>query len=72
MRSLSIRGNDIRINYNGSQKKETELLRRMVEAGLPVRSFSREKGSLEAIFMQLTGHGEERILLSHEETEEDE
>ncbi len=72
VRSLSIRGNDIRINYNGSQKKETELLRRMVEAGLPVRSFSREKGSLEAIFMQLTGHGEERILLSHEETEEDE
>ena len=72
VRSLSIRGNDIRINYNGSQRKEAELLRMLVEAGLPVRSFSREKGSLEAIFMQLTGHGEERTILSWEEGEEDE
>lgn len=72
VRSLAIRGNDLMINYSGSQRREADLLRRMVEAGLPVRSFSREKGSLEAIFMQLTGHGEERTLLSFdEEAQED-
>ena len=67
VKSLAIRGNDIMINYSGSRKKEAELLRKLVEAGLPVRSFSREKGSLEAIFMQLTGHGEERTILSWDE-----
>lgn len=68
VKSLAIRGSDLMINYSGSQKKEAELLRKLVEAGLPVRSFSREKGSLEAIFMQLTGHGEERTILSWDES----
>lgn len=70
--SLSIKGNDLMINFRGSRKKETELLRKLVEAGLPVQSFSREKGSLEAIFMQLTGHGEERTILSWSGEESDE
>lgn len=72
VKSLAIKGSDIMINYSGSQKKETELLRKLIEAGLPVRSFSREKGSLESIFMQLTGHGEERTVLSYEQEEIDE
>ena len=64
VKSLSIKGNDIMINYSGSQRKEAELLGNLVGAGIPVRSFSREKGSLEAIFMQLTGHKGERTILS--------
>lgn len=73
VKSVSIKGNDIMINYSGSQKKEAELLGTLVRAGIPVRSFSREKGSLEALFMQLTGHKEERTILSwNGEGEEDE
>ncbi len=68
VRSLTIKGSDIMINFDGGKKAEAELLRRMVEAGLPVRSFSREKGSLESIFMQLTGHGEEHVISGYDAT----
>lgn len=66
VRSMAIRGNDIMVNFEGTGKQEAELLKKLVQQGLPVRSFSREKGSLESIFMQLTGHGEERTILSYE------
>lgn len=69
VKSMSIKGSDIMINFSGSKKDEAELLKRMVNEGLPVRSFSREKGSLESIFMQLTGHGEEHISLSYDASE---
>lgn len=66
VKSMSIRGNDILINFEGTRKKEAELLAKLIEAELPVVSFSREQGSLESIFIQLTGHDEERTVLSHE------
>jgi ABC-2 type transport system ATP-binding protein len=31
-----------------------------------VRSFIREPGNLEAVFMQLTNHNEEKVVLSYE------
>ena len=66
VKSMSIKGNDLLINFEGSRKNEAELLAKMIDAGLPVVSFSREKGSLESIFIQLTGHDEERTVLSYE------
>ena len=33
---------------------------------MEVRGFMREPGSLEAVFMQLTNHEEERVVLSYE------
>ena len=66
VKSMSIKGNDLLINFEGSRKNEAELLAKMIDAGLPVVSFSREKGSLESIFIQLTGHEEERTVLSYE------
>lgn len=71
VKSIAIKGNDIMVNFAGSSKDEAGLLKRLVNAGLPVRSFSREKGSLESIFMQLTGHGEEHTILSYDATEPD-
>ena len=71
VKSIAIKGNDIMVNFAGSSKDEAGLLKRLVDAGLPVRSFSREKGSLESIFMQLTGHGEEHTVLSYDATEPD-
>lgn len=69
VRSLAIKGNDLMINFSGGAKDEAALLKRMIDAGLPVRSFSREKGSLESIFMQLTGHGEEHTITSYDSSE---
>lgn len=66
VKSLAIKGNDLMINFAGGAKDEAALLKRMIDAGLPVRSFSREKGSLESMFMQLTGHGEEHTITSYD------
>ena len=62
--AVSVKGHEIMFYFEGSQDEESALLRRLIEAGLPVRSFSREKGSLESIFMQITGPGNEQTLLS--------
>lgn len=64
VRSIMVKRGEIMINFGGQPEEEAELLKRMVLAGLPVRSFSREKGDLESIFMQLTGKAEERIMAS--------
>ena len=69
VRSMAIKGNDIMINFDGGAKEEADLLKRLIEAGLPVHGFSREKGSLESIFMQLTGHGEEHTVASYDAAE---
>ena len=47
-------------------KQESRLLTELVQAGVEVRGFMREPGSLEAVFMQLTNHEEERVVLSYE------
>jgi len=67
--SVMVKRSELMINFLGQQSEETELLKRMIDAGLKVRSFSREKGSLESIFMQLTGRGEERVIASSEDYE---
>ena len=66
VRSMSIKGNDILINFGGDRRAEAELLRELIEEGIGIRSFSRHKGSLESIFMQLTGHGEEKLVNAYE------
>ena len=66
VRSVSIRNNDLLITYSGSKKDESNLLKRLVEAGVPVRGFHREKGNLESLFLQLTGTREERRVTYYE------
>ena len=68
--SMTINGNDIMINFSGGRKEEAELLKKLVSSGLSVRSFSRQKGSLESIFMQLTGPGEEKTVYSYDAGED--
>lgn len=67
--TVTVKRSDIMITFSGKSEDEADLLRRMVEAGLSVRNFSREKSSLESIFMQLTGHGEERVAASSDDYE---
>lgn len=70
IKSLAIKGNEIMVNLKGGAKDEAALLKRLVDAGFPVRSFSRQQGSLETIFMQLTGRGEEHVVTSYDADEE--
>lgn len=70
VRSISIRDQQLLITYTGSPKDESALLRRLIEAGVPVQGFHREKGDLEALFLQLTGAREERRV-SYYEAESD-
>ncbi len=67
VRSISVKENDILVEFSGTGREESMLLTGLVEAGVMVRGFVREPGSLESVFMQLTSHEEERVVLSYED-----
>lgn len=66
VRTVSVRGRELQVSYDGDAEEETQLLARLVQNNVPVRNFSREKSNLEALFLQLTGEQEERQVLSYE------
>ncbi len=66
IRTMTISEKDIMVEFTGDEQMESELLRQMIESGIPVRGFMREPGSLESIFMQITDHNEEKVVLSYE------
>jgi ABC-2 type transport system ATP-binding protein len=45
--------------YTGNDSELSELLQRLVGAGIPVTGFTMDRGSLEDIFLQITDLGEE-------------
>lgn len=65
--TISIRDEDIVVNFKGDREAEARLLKQLVENGIPVSGFIREQGDLESIFMQITNHEKERLVLSSEE-----
>ncbi|MEY8395250.1 ABC transporter ATP-binding protein [Lachnospiraceae bacterium 45-P1] len=65
--TISIREESIAVRFCGDKKAEAELLRSLVSAGIPVNGFIREQGDLESIFMQITNHEMERVVLNGEE-----
>ena len=67
VRTISICEKDIMVGFTGDEHRESELLKQMIEAGIPVRGFMREPGSLESIFMRITDHNEEKVVLSYED-----
>ena len=67
VRTISICEKDIMVGFTGDERRESELLKQMIEAGIPVRGFMREPGSLESIFMQITDHNKEKVVLSYED-----
>lgn len=67
VRTVSIRGDEIAVRFHGTGRSEAELLKKLVEAEVPVSGFSREQGDLESIFMQITSHDTERVVLRSEE-----
>ena len=43
------------------------LLQKLIAAQVPVNGFIREQGDLESVFMQITNHEMEKVVLTSEE-----
>ncbi len=67
VQTITVREQDIMVGFTGDAADESRLLAGLVEAGVAVRGFMREPGNLEAVFMQITNHDEERVVLSYED-----
>lgn len=62
--TITIRQNDIMVGFTGEQEDEAALLKQLIEAGVMVCGFVRERGSLESVFMQIINHEEGMVLIS--------
>lgn len=51
---VSIREDNLSISFSGSEEEETELLKQLILADVRIKSFVRESGDLETLFMELT------------------
>ncbi len=65
--TITIRQEDIVVNFKGDRQEEIILLQQLIEAGTKVYGFVRERGNLESVFMEITNHEEERLVLLHED-----
>ena len=65
--TITIRQEDMVVGFTGNRQDEFMLLQQLVDAEVMVYGFARERGSLESVFMQITGHEEERMVLLHED-----
>ena len=63
---MGVKGLGLGVAFSGDGQEEAVLLQRLVDAGLWVSGFTREKGSLESLFMQITDRDEERTVLRYE------
>ena len=66
VQTITVKDQEISIHFSGDQEEEAGLLAQLIGAGVMVSSFVREPGSLESVFMQLTEHEEERVVLSYD------
>ncbi len=66
VRTVTIRDQEIMVGFCGEARQEGELLTQLTAGGVLVRGFMRKPGNLEAVFMKLTNHEEERVVLSYE------
>ena len=66
VQTISLKGEEIKVGFNGDRQDEALLLQQLVDADVMVSGFMREKGSLETIFMQITDHVGEKAVLIHE------
>ncbi len=67
VKTIAIREDDIVVRFHGGHEAESALLRKMVQAGIPVSGFIREQGDLESVFMQITDRDKGKVVLTSEE-----
>lgn len=66
VQTISLRGQEICVRFSGDAQDEAMLLQQLIDSDVLVNGFTREKGSLESVFMQLTEHEEERMVVSYD------
>lgn len=66
VQTISLREQDICVRFSGDTQDEALLLQQLIDSDVLVNGFVREKGSLESVFMQLTEHEEERVVVSYD------
>ena len=54
VKTISVSGHTFLLNFTGTREDEASLLYQLIAAEIPVREFTREPGSLESYFMQIT------------------
>lgn len=54
IKTISIKGKDLQLTFNGDIEDEAELLSKLVSEGVKLHYFGRQKDDLESIFMQIT------------------
>ncbi|MCI9146783.1 MAG: ABC transporter ATP-binding protein [Hungatella sp.] len=62
--TITIRQNDIMVGFTGEQEEEAVLLKQLIEAGVMIGGFVRERGNLESVFLQIINHEEGMVLIS--------
>lgn len=66
VQTISVKDEEIKVGFIGDRQDEAMLLQQMIDADVMISGFMREKGSLETLFMQITGHEGEKAVLKHE------
>lgn len=67
VQTISIDGEDIVVYFHGDRAAEADLLRILVADGVPVSSFQKEQGDLESVFLQITNHSQEKVVIRSDE-----
>ncbi len=65
VQTISVKGDEIMVGFIGDREDEAQLLQQLVDAEIPVCGFSRVRGDLETLFMQIT-EKDEKVVLIHE------
>lgn len=64
--TITVREEDIVVGFAGDKQDEANLLVQLVDADVLIYGFVRERGNLESVFMQITDHEEDEVVLVHE------
>lgn len=54
---IIVRDDEIFVYYSGSRERDSELLRSLVDNGVHIHQFYRDRGDLESLFLEITGGG---------------
>lgn len=54
---IIVREDEIFVYYTGSRERDSELLRSLVDNGVHIHQFYRDRGDLESLFLEITGGG---------------
>ena len=67
VRTITVEGNDLVVGFHGGKDAEAMLLAKLVAHNIGICGFWREQGDLESIFMQITDHDMEKVVMTGEE-----